>query len=59
MSYTLVVDHSLTSEKTEKLEDEIKELIQEKFNRRMKIRSEKTMNELTANPGDLGTEVID
>lgn len=59
MSYTLEINHSLTSEKTEKLEDEIKELIQEKFNRRMKIRSEKTMNELTANPRDLGTEVID
>jgi hypothetical protein len=56
MSYTLEIDHALTSEKTEKLEDEIKELIQEKFNHRMKIRSEKTMNELTVNPGDPGVE---
>jgi len=56
MSYTLEIDHTLTSEKTEKLEDEIKMLIQEKFNRRMKIRSKKTGNELTANPGDPGVE---
>jgi len=56
MSYTLEIDHALTSEKTEKLEDEIKQLIQEKFNHRMRMRSEKTMNELTVNPGDSGVK---
>jgi len=56
MDFTLEIDHALSSEKTEKLEDEIKELIQEKFDHRMVMRSEKTGNELTCNPKDPGVE---
>lgn len=55
-THTLEIEHALSSEKTEKLEDEIKELIQEKFNHRMKIISYKTMNDLTVNPGEFGVK---